>query len=131
MRVRMSGSYYLHEFEEAIDLVIQTLSVNHIDEVRSITLDFQPYSCCSPVVFQDEECGAPFQILRHEKRTIQKFKVASHRLLPETRSRPVFSGSIIAPAPLKRSATLEAFFGMLRNAKAEEITECALNENSR
>lgn len=130
MRIKMSGTYYLWDFEEAIDLIIQTLEINQIDELRSVSLEFQPYDHCTLVDFGDQECGAPFRIVRNEGRRTRKFKVVSPRFLPEAKSRPVFSGPIIAPAPLKKSATLQAFFGMLKNAKAIAVAERVNGESA-
>lgn len=129
MRIEMSGSFYLWDFEEAIDLIIQTLEMNQIDEIRSVSLEFQPYDHCTLVDFEDQECGAPFRILRNQGRKTRKFKVVSPRLLPETKSRPVFSGPLIMPPPAKKSATLQNFFGMLGNAKVDAMTKRDCSED--
>lgn len=82
MRIKMSGQYLPHEFQDAIDSIVQSLVVNGMHEIRSANLYINAIRGDRYIDFEDQETGAPFVMLEYKGRTKREFKIRSPRLQP-------------------------------------------------
>lgn len=82
MRIKMSGLYRPHEFQDAIDCIVQTLVANGMSEIRSANLYISPFRDDRALEFADQETGAPFELLKFEGREQREFEVRSPRVRP-------------------------------------------------
>lgn len=82
MRIKMSGQYRPHDFQDAIDAIVQTLVANGITEFRGAYLYLKTFRDGRIVEFEDQETGAPFEILEFRGRETREFKRYSHRVTP-------------------------------------------------
>lgn len=108
----MAGAYWLHEFEEAIDCILQSLRRNGVNELRSINLYLQPFGGGEHIEFDDQETGLPFEILKYQGPRRRKYERSSPRLQPEQEA-------VTVAAALPRFARggqhgrIEQFIGLL------------------
>lgn len=82
MRIKMSGQYRPHEFQDAVDCIVQSLVANGINEIRSANLYLNAYRDDCEIQFADQETGAPFKLLKFEGREQREFKTLSPRMQP-------------------------------------------------
>lgn len=82
MRIKMSGQYRPHEFQDAVDCIVQALVANGMNEIRSANLYINAYRGDQELVFSDQETGAPFKLLKFEGRDLREFKTLSPRIQP-------------------------------------------------
>ena len=80
MRIKMSGQYRPHEFQDAVDCIVQTLVANGMNEIRSANLYINAYRGDRQLEFADQETGAPFKLLEFQGRDSREFKTQSPRL---------------------------------------------------
>lgn len=82
MRIKMSGQYRPHEFQDAVDCIVQALVANGMNEIRSANLYINAFHNDRQLEFADQETGAPFKLLKFEGRDQRQFKTFSPRVQP-------------------------------------------------
>lgn len=82
MRIKMSGQYRPHDFQDAVDCIVQALVANGMNEIRGANLYINAYHGDQELVFSDQETGAPFKLLKFEGRDRRQFRVLSPRIQP-------------------------------------------------
>lgn len=114
MRIKMSGSYSIYNFDEAIDCIIQVLQHNGVDELRAVSIYFTPFSASCEIHFDDQVCGAPFQILRYMGSRHRTYKRISSRLVPESEFENSSARRVLYVQPGDEpSGRIDQFIGVL------------------
>lgn len=133
MRIKMAGGYGLFEFQDAVDCIVQALKHNGVDEIRSVNIYLHPFGGSGePIHFDDQETGAPFQILTYRGGRSQEFRVTSPRLQPEREARPVAAAMPMFDPP-RPGGDIAQFIGLLdgqshgerRGADSNAASGCA------
>jgi hypothetical protein len=120
MRIKMAGGYCLFEFQDAVDCIVQALKHNGVDELRSVNIYLQPFgSSGEPIHFDDQETGAPFQILTYQGARSREFHVTSPRLQPEREARPVAVAMPMFDPPRPRG-DIAQFIGLFDGRGVEQ-----------
>lgn len=126
VRIKMAGAYSIWEFEDAVDCILQSLAKNGVNELRSVNIYCQPFAGDQAIEFDDQECGAPFQMLRYNGRRQRAFSVTSPRLQPEREAIPV--AAAIPIFDRSRRGKIEHFIGLLEGQGSEPARDCDVGE---
>ncbi len=72
MRIKMAGTYTPEEFVAAIQRIVDTLVANGADCIRGSNIYINPAKGQYHLEFQDQETGAPFELIEFTgvKRTV-------------------------------------------------------------
>ena len=119
MRIKMAGAYRLHEFQEAVDHILASLKHNGVDQLRGVNIYLQLFGRGEHIEFDNQECGAPFEILRYAGPRRRGFQPISPRLQPEPEAR---QATVVIPSPPEQprpEGDIESFIGLLAKRSVE------------